>query len=280
VLGDQLDRLGRQVIGFLEDLGRFFIMLGQVVHWLAVTLANWMTGIACALTRRPRPKALELKETVEQMVSIGVNSLPVALITALFTGMVLALQTGYTLEQKMQGISQYLGGLVTISMLRELGPVLTSLIVTGRVGSAMAAEIGTMRVTEQIDALETLATNPVKYLVVPRLLACLLMLPLLVVFADAMGVFGGYLIAWTRFGQSANMYIENAQDMVVLSDLFGGLTKAAFFGVIIATVCCYKGFNTRGGAEGVGRATTGAVVISSIGILISDYFLTATLSAF
>jgi phospholipid/cholesterol/gamma-HCH transport system permease protein len=194
--------------------------------------------------------------------------------------MVLALQTGYTLERKLQGISQYLGGMVTLSMIRELGPVLTSLIVTGRVGSAMAAEIGTMRVTEQIDALETLATSPVKYLVVPRVLACLVMLPVLVIFSDAVGVFGGFIIASTRYGQSAGIYLDNAKTMVVLDDLFSGLFKSAFFGVIIATVSCYRGFHTTGGAEGVGRATTSAVVISSMCILIADYFLTAAMGIF
>jgi len=270
-----IDQLGRIILGFLEDFGRFAISLIQVGRWTMVTLRNWTAAAVATIARRPHGRALELRETFDQMVTVGVNSIPVAVVTAFFTGMVLALQTGITLERKLQGVSAYLGGLVSVSMLRELGPVLTALIVTGRVGSAMAAEIGTMRVTEQIDALETLATHPVKYLVVPRVLALVAMMPILVVFADAVGVSGGYLIASVRFGQSYQLYLENAQAMVVLSDLFSGMTKTAFFGFIIATVSCYKGFHADGGAEGVGRATTSAVVISSMGILIADYFLTA-----
>jgi phospholipid/cholesterol/gamma-HCH transport system permease protein len=214
------------------------------------------------------------------MVSAGVRSVPVAVVTATFTGMVLALQTGLTLERKMAGISSYLGGMVSISMLRELGPVLTALIVTGRVGSAMAAEIATMRVTEQIDALVTLATPPVRYLVVPRVLAMVAMLPLLTVFADAVGIAGGMLVAAIRFDQNPGLYLDNALSMVELGDLFSGLTKSLFFGFIIATVSCHKGFAAGGGAEGVGRATTSAVVLSSMAILIADYLLTAAMSAF
>jgi len=280
VAPDLFSRLGRALTEFVEDLGRFFVMQGSVVRWLLATLGGWIRCAACAVLRRPCRSPFEARETLEQMVSIGVNSVPVVLVTALFTGMVLALQTGYTLDSKLQGISQFLGGMVTLSMIRELGPVLTSLIVAGRVGSAMAAELGTMRVTEQIDALETLATSPIKYLVVPRVIASLFMVPILVLFADAVGVFGGFVIAQVRYGQSAGMYIENAQSMVGLEDLFSGLFKTAFFGVIIAMVSCYKGFNTTGGAEGVGRATTSAVVVSSMGILMADYMLTAAMSAF
>jgi phospholipid/cholesterol/gamma-HCH transport system permease protein len=280
VAPDLFSRLGRVLLEFVSDLGRFFVMQGSVVRWLLATLGGWVRFTYCTVLRRPGRSPFEARETVEQMVSIGVNSVPVVLVTALFTGMVLALQTGYTLDSKLQGISQFLGGMVTLSMIRELGPVLTSLIVAGRVGSAMAAELGTMRVTEQIDALETLGTNPIRYLVVPRVIASLFMLPVLVLFADAVGVLGGFVIAQMRYGQSAGMYLENAQSMVVLGDLFSGLFKTAFFGVIIAMVSCYKGFNTTGGAEGVGRATTSAVVVSSMGILMADYMLTAAMSAF
>jgi len=275
-----LSRLGRAVLIYMEDLGRFFLMAASVGRWLMVTFAGWIRYAVCAAMRRPRPPVFEARETIEQMVTVGVNSVPVVLVTALFTGMVLALQTGLTLESKMAGVSQYLGGMVSVSMLRELGPVLTALIVTGRVGSAMAAEIGTMKVTEQIDALETLATSPLRYLVVPRLIALAVMMPILTVFSDAIGVMGGYWVARVRFGQPASMYIENAQMMVGMSDLFSGLTKTFFFGIIIVTVSCYKGFNTSGGAEGVGKATTSAVVVSSIAILVADYFLTAAMSVF
>jgi len=272
--------LGTTLLGMLEELGRFSVFMRQVFHWSVTTLANWLSWVQAVLMRRERPRVFEVRETLEQMVLAGVNSIPVALVTAMFTGMVMALQIGLTLERKMQGISQYLGGMVSITMLRELGPVLTALIVAGRVGSSMAAEIGTMRVTEQVDALETLATNPVRYLVVPRVLACLVMLPILTVFSDAVGVFGGYLVAHVRFDQSTVMYIESAQQILKVNDLFSGLTKTVFFGLIIACVSCYRGFLTSGGAEGVGRSTTSAVVVSSMGILVADYFLTAAMSVF
>ncbi len=262
-----------------EDLGRFSLLLAETGRWTVATLRNWADGIAAALTRRTvRPRVFEARETFESMVRAGVNSLPVAVVTALFTGMVLALQTGITLERKMAGISSYLGGMVALSMLRELGPVLTALIVTGRVGSSFAAEIGTMRVTEQIDALVTLATNPVKHLIVPRMLALVVMLPVLTVFSDMVGILGGMIIAGSKFGQSPGLYIDNALTMVHLEDLFSGLAKSVFFGFIIATVSCYKGFTTSGGAEGVGRSTTSAVVASSMGILIADYVLTAIMT--
>ncbi|MEK7306125.1 MAG: ABC transporter permease, partial [Nitrospirota bacterium] len=156
-------------------------------------------------------------------------------------------------------------------------PVLTGLIVAGRAGAAMAAELGTMRVTEQIDALITMAVNPIKYLIVPRVIAGMIMLPVLTVFSDMIGMVGGYFIAVKVLGVNPTIYLRRTMDYLVLDDIFGGLLKAFIFGIIITTISCYKGFNTQGGAEGVGRATTGAVVISSMLILLSDYFLTAML---
>ncbi len=264
----------------LEDLGRFSLMLREVAREAAGTAMEWARWGARVVTGRERPRVHEARETLEQMMTAGARSLPVALVTAMFTGMVLALQTGITLDRKMAGISSYLGGMVALSMLRELGPVLTALIVTGRAGSAMAAELGTMRVTEQIDALQTLSTNPVRYLVIPRLVAMVAMLPILTVFADAIGVFGGFIVASLRFGQGWSLYAENALNMIRLGDLFSGLAKSFFFGFVIATVSCYKGFTTAGGAEGVGRSTTSAVVTASMAILIADYFLTAAMSVF
>jgi phospholipid/cholesterol/gamma-HCH transport system permease protein len=195
------------------------------------------------------------------------------IITAAFTGMVLALQsyTGF----KRFGAETMVGTVVALSVMRELGPVLTGLMVSGRVGSAMAAELGTMRVTEQIDALSTLATNPIKYLIVPRFLAGLIMLPILVAFADVIGILGGYLVSVTVLGTNPTLYIRRTWDFLELNDLYSGLIKALFFGMIIATISCYQGFSSEGGAEGVGRATTKAVVISSLTILICNYFITA-----
>jgi phospholipid/cholesterol/gamma-HCH transport system permease protein len=162
-------------------------------------------------------------------------------------------------------------------MTRELGPVLTGLIVAGRAGAAMAAELGTMRVTEQIDALETLATNPIKYLIVPRFIAGSLMLPALATVADITGIIGGYFVTVRLFETSSIVYWKRTWDYLEVSDIYSGLIKSAFFGASIALISCYKGFYTRGGAEGVGKATTGAVVLSSMTILISDYFLSAWL---
>jgi phospholipid/cholesterol/gamma-HCH transport system permease protein len=223
------------------------------------------------LFHRPFP----VKLTLEQMEEIGVRSVPVVLITAIFTGAVLALQTysGF----KRFGAEGLVGTVVALSITRELGPVLASIMVAGRVGSSMAAELGTMRVTEQIDALITMATDPVRYLVLPRFIASLLMLPILVVFADLIGIMGGYMVAVNVLGTSSTAYINRTLQYLEFSDVSVGLLKAAVFGMIIALVGCQMGFYTEGGAEGVGRATTRAVVGASILILISNYFLTALL---
>jgi len=220
----------------------------------------------------PKPP-FEIRNTIRQMLEIGVNSLPVVLITAVFTGMVLALQsyTGF----KRFGAEGLVGSVVALSMTRELGPVLAALIVTGRAGAAMAAELGTMRVTEQIDALETLATNPVKYLVVPRFLSGMIMLPALTVITDIVGILGGYFVTVILLGVSSKKYMTATWSYLELQDIYSGLIKACFFGAAFTLISCYKGFYTKGGAEGVGRATTGAVVYSSMTILISDYFLSA-----
>lgn len=217
----------------------------------------------------------EIRNTVRQMLELGVKSVPVVLVTGVFTGMVLALQT-YT-GFKRFGAEALVGSVVALSMTREMGPVLTGFIVTGRAGAAMAAELGTMRVTEQIDALETLATNPIKHLIVPRFLASLIMLPALTIIADIVGIIGGYLITVGLFGASSTIYWQRTWNYLEIQDIYNGLIKACFFGASIALICCYKGFYTSGGAEGVGKATTGAVVISFMTILISDYFLSAWL---
>jgi len=218
---------------------------------------------------------LEIRNTVRQMLEIGVNSLPVVLITAVFTGMVLALQsyTGF----KRFGAEGLVGSVVALSMTRELGPVLAALIVTGRAGASMAAELGTMRVTEQIDALETMATNPVKYLVIPRFISGMTMLPALTIVTDIVGISGGYFVTVVLLGASSKTYMRTTWDFLEVADIYNGLIKACFFGAAFSLISCYKGFYTRGGAEGVGRATTGAVVYSSMTILISDYFLSAWL---
>ncbi len=205
-------------------------------------------------------------------VEFSFFSLPVVALTAIFSGMVIALQsfTGFSRFNAESAVAS----IVVLSVVRELGPVLAGLMVAGRVGAAMAAELGTMRVTDQIDALTTLSTNPMKYLVAPRLLAGILALPLLVVVADILGVMGGYIIATIKLGLNANLYLNDTFGFVTTADVVSGLAKAAVFGFLIALMGCYHGYNSRGGAEGVGAATTAAVVVASILILSSDYVLT------
>ncbi len=209
----------------------------------------------------------------KQMEFIGVNSLFVVALTSLFTGMVLALQTFYAFS--MFGAESLVGATVALSMTRELGPVITGLMVTGRAGSAICAEIGTMRVTEQVDALTVMAINPVQYLVLPRIVAGVIMLPLLTIISNSMGILGGYLVGVQLLDIHGGMFMNKIQEHVTMADVYNGLIKASAFGGILTLVGCYKGFYTRGGAEGVGRSTTQAVVMSSVLILVSDYFLTA-----
>ncbi len=209
---------------------------------------------------------------LRQMVEIGYYSLPVVGMTAIFTGMVLALQS-YTGFARFSAESA-VPNIVVISMTRELGPVLAGLIVAGRVGAAIAAEIGTMRVTEQIDALTTLSTNPFKYLVAPRLIAGLTMLPILVLVADIIGVFGGYLVSVFKLGFNPIVYLRNTFEFLEPIDVISGLVKAAVFGFLIALMGCYHGYHSRGGAQGVGGATTNAVVSASVLILLFNYVIT------
>lgn len=215
------------------------------------------------------------RQILRQFWEIGYLSLPVVGLTAFFTGMVLALQsyTGFSRFNAENAIAS----VVVLSMTRELGPVLAGLMISGRVGASMAAEIGTMRVTEQIDALVTLSTNPQKYLIAPRLLAGIAVLPPLVLVADTIGVFGGYVIGVYRLGFNPASYLKQTFDFLEVGDVTSGLIKAAAFGFIISLMGCYHGFNSNGGAIGVGKATTSAVVSASILILIANYFLTALL---
>ena len=248
-----LSVIGGVVIRFLEHLGR-------------LTLFTLSAASHCV-----RPP-IYLRLIGRQMIDIGYYSLPVVGLTAIFSGMVLALQS-YTGFARFNAESA-IANVVVLSMTRELGPVLAGLMVAGRIGASMAAEIGTMRVTEQIDALTTLSTNPFKYLIAPRLIAGLLMLPLLVLVADIIGVFGGYLVGVFKLGFNPNVYISNTIDFLEPMDVISGLVKAAVFGFIIALMGCYNGYYSRGGAQGVGSATTNAVVSASILILTFNYIIT------
>jgi phospholipid/cholesterol/gamma-HCH transport system permease protein len=251
-----IEALRQLLAGSFLEIGRFFTLAARTLAWTF---------------RRP----FDTAEWLRQMVKIGVDSTPVILLTSAFTGGVLALQTFSTLERvHAEG---YVGTLVALSMVRELGCVLAAMVLAGRSGSAMGAELGTMRVTEQIDALEVLATDPVHFLVVPRVWATTIMLPLLVAMGDAVGIIGGYLVSVTLLGANPVSYIDNTFRFMELSDLTSGLIKAAVFGMLIALIGCQQGLYTRGGAEGVGRATTRAVVLASMAVLISDFFLTKLL---
>lgn len=248
-----LRMIGGVFIGFLEETGKLSRLVMQTFQQLF------------------RPP-FSFRDTVYHMQEVGVKSFIVVLVTSLFTGGILALQS-YSVFKRFHAES-LMGTLVSLAFTRELGPVITALIIAGRVGSAMAAELGTMRVTEQIDALTTMAVNPVKYLILPRFIATSIMLPVLTMMADGLGVFGGYFVAVKLMGMNPNVYINSTFIYLDFEDFGSGLFKAAFFGMIIAIVGCYKGFYTKGGAEGVGRATTGSVVLSMMLVLISDYFLT------
>lgn len=251
-----VERLGRGIIVGLEDLGRIALLLVDAFGWLL------------------RPP-FRLGVTLKQMEFVGVQSVFVVILTGGFTGAVLALQSYHAF--RLFTAETLVGVAVALSMTRELGPVLTSLMVAARAGSAMAAEIGTMRITEQIDALATMAVSPVNYLVTPRLVAGIVMVPLLTVVGDVVGIIGGYVVAVGLLDIPSGIYLARMWEAVYLEDLTDGLIKSVVFGLLIALIGCYKGFYTTGGAEGVGRATTEAVVWASISILVSDYFLTALL---
>lgn len=249
-----LEKIGGKTTQFIEEVGQLAVLQIQTFRWMFRT-------------------PFHFRLLIKQMEEVGANSIPVVVVTALSTGMVLALQSH--IGFKRFNAETLVGTVVALSMTRELGPVLTGLIVAGRAGSSMAAELGTMRVTEQIDALVTLATNPVHYLIVPRFLAGLIMLPLLTICADMVGIIGGFVISTKVLNANPVIYIRRTVDFIELGDVYNGLFKSAIFGMIISLVSCYAGFYTKGGAEGVGKATTRAVVISSMLILISDYIMTA-----
>jgi phospholipid/cholesterol/gamma-HCH transport system permease protein len=245
--------IGRFTLGFLGTAGRLTLFTSS------------------ALSHIVRPPFYP-RLLLAQMIEIGYFSLPVVGLTAVFAGMVLALQsyTGFARFSAEGAIAN----VVVLSITRELGPVLAGLMVAGRIGASLAAEIGTMRVTEQIDALTTLSTNPMKYLVAPRLLAGLIMFPFLVLVADVIGVFGGYLVAVYKLGFNPSNYLQNTYDFLQAEDVNSGLVKAAVFGLIVTLMGCYHGYNSKGGAQGVGAATTNAVVSACILILCFDYILT------
>ena len=244
---------------WLAEIGRVTLLLGDVGRYLV-----------------PGVRAMHL--VIQQCHAIGVGSLWLVVVVSLFTGAVSAVQAAYQFSTVVP--LKFIGSVILRSVIIELGPVLTALIVGGRVGASIAAELGTMKVTEQVDALRAMAINPVRYLVVPRVVAAIIMLPVLTVFADAIAVFGGWFVAVTTVGVTSHTYVLGLKQFFYYKDLFSGLLKAVFFGGIIGTMGCYYGFATEGGAEGVGIATTRAVVASCVLVLITDYVLANVLFRF
>jgi phospholipid/cholesterol/gamma-HCH transport system permease protein len=248
--------IGRALLSLLAEIGRVMLFLRDgLVQGLMPTYY--------------------LRQIAQQMWRIGYNSLPVVGLTAFFTGGALALQI--YLGSSRFNAESLVASIVALGITRELGPVLAGLMVAGRVGASIAAELGTMRVTEQIDALVTLSTNPFKYLVGPRILAATITLPILVAIGDTIGIMGGYIIGTRTLGFNSFAYLRNTADFLEVDDVTSGLIKAAVFGFIIAAMGCYHGFGSKGGAQGVGKATTDAVVSSAILILAANFFLTKLL---
>jgi len=255
-LRDCVRTVGQKVLGCVTYTGGISVLIKD----MCVTLFK---------------KPFRVKEIMKQVVRMGLESLPIISLISMFTGMVLALQSAY----QMQKISaeMYIASLVALSMTRELGPVLTALIVAGRSGAAISAEIGTMKVTEQIDALETMGTNPIHYLVKPRLWALMISVPLLTIYADIIGIIGGYIVGRYKLGISHNVYYRMTFEPLGHRDIYNGLLKSVVFAMIICVVSCFEGLDAKEGAEGVGKATTSGVVRSFILIIAADCLLTALL---
>ena len=253
VVTPAFSNVGNLIIGFMMELGRWCEFVWQMLRWAA------------------RPP-LRVDQFVKQMEFVGVKSVWIVSLTAAFTGAVFALQAGKVYA--LFNMESMVGATVGMSLTREMAPVFTALMVTARACSAMAAELGTMRVTEQIDAMETMAVSPIQYLVVPRVVAATVMVPLLTMLYNFVGVVGSYIVGIYLLGINEGPFMNRLYHYVDADDIWGGLIKAGIFGFLIATISCYMGFNTRRGAKGVGKATTRAVVVSSVTILIVDYFLT------
>ena len=251
-----LSNIGRWIINSVNDLGGLAIMSLRLI----ATLPRLFTSGRLVL---------------QQMLAMGVRSLPLVILTSAFTGAVSAWQAAYQFQNYVP--MRYLGTAVGKAVVIELAPVLTALVVAGRVGASIAAEVGTMRVTEQIDALEVMGIDPTRYLVMPRVVSGVIMLPILVMFANIIAILGALIVAVTMVHLSTETFLNGLRMFLTMSDVMAGLTKAAIFGVIISLIGCYHGFNAKGGAEGVGRATTGAVVTASVLILVSDYFVATVL---
>jgi phospholipid/cholesterol/gamma-HCH transport system permease protein len=250
---------GAWILALSEDVGQFVFLVRSTFTWMFRAPIEW-------------------RQTLIQMARIGVESLPVTAMTMFFTGMVLALQSGAT-SKHFFNTPLFVGTVVAFSIVMELGPVLTAIVVAGRAGAAIAAELGTMKVTEQIDALYTLGTDPVRYLIIPRVLAFLIVLPLLTVISDFTGILGGYFVSRVKYDIPGIVYWHDIVDNMQVRHFVHGYVKTYIFAFLVSMISCYRGVTTRGGAEGVGKSTTRAVVESMVLILVVDYFATALLNA-
>jgi phospholipid/cholesterol/gamma-HCH transport system permease protein len=251
-----LDDIGARINATLEEIGDITILSFQTFFY--ILKGNF-----------------SLRDMASQLVRVGVESIPVATVTAVFVGMVFAVQIAS--EFTKFGAGSVVGGVMAIAIARELAPALTAVVIAGRVGSAFAAEIGTMAVTEQIDAIYAMGSDPIKHLVVPRVIASIVMLPVLVIFANLIGFIGAYIVSVFVVGVNSYGYMDSASSLLKMGDILGGLVKAVFFGMIIAIIGCYKGMKTKGGAKGVGEATTDSVVYSLMAIFVVNYFLSLLL---
>lgn len=257
----RLENLGAGVVDVMASAGQVSLLCFQAFYWL------WVGGIASIR-----------RQILEQFDEIGFRSLPMIAITSLFTGMVVVVQIGKQfVDLKAE---QFIGGTCGLGLTRELAPLVTAVVIAGRVGSALAASLGTMRVTEQLDALVALQTDPVHYLVVPRLVACMVMLPILTIYSNVIGLVGGAFVAVFQVKISLSTFTQSIVDQVTTDDFLSGLVKAVLFGLTIAVIGCHKGMTCKGGAEGVGRATTGAVVNIVTALLIENYFLSVAFFAY
>lgn len=258
-LNNTLGFIGRGALNFLRHITNFYYLIRDALFW---TFIAPFQG-----------KSISWQNATTQMVRVGVNSIPIVTIITFSVGLIIAMQSAYQLERF--GATIYVADLVAVSITRELGPLITAIIITGRSGSAIAAELGTMKVSEEIDALQTMGINPVRYLVVPRMLALAIMVPCLTVLADLMGIAGGFTLGISALNLDFTRFLKQTISALAFKDLFTGLVKSFFFALIIAGIGCYQGSIVRGGAEGVGKATTQSVVSSIFMIILADMVFTA-----
>lgn len=249
--------IGKNTIGIVKELGRITYMIRNVIYWFFNS-------------------PFEKNQTLKQTIRIGIDSIGVTTLTSLFTGMVLSLQSGYT-SKNLFNEPLYVGTVVGFSLVKELAPVLTAIVVAGRAGSSITAEIGTMAVTEQIDALYTLGTNPYSYLLIPRYIGFIIALPILTLFANIIGILGGFFVAYIKLSVPSTVFFDDIFQFMEIKNFMHGFIKTFFFAFTLATISCYKGLYTTGGAEGVGKSTTQSVVLSMIMILAIDYFVSSLL---